>query len=131
MLLITEFYIVFTISYFHCLFMFTNTEFSLEEMIEINYESVNSEAITRYTSKILIFRTVSLWCNSFHHPWLSSLKSWQIQGLYPLLNISLIDHSCKIHWSDVYCFTVIFSCQEPWKSKILPHNLLTNKIAID
>lgn len=68
MLLITEFYIAFTISILSLLFMFTNTEFSLEEIIEINYESVNSEAITRYTSKILIFRTVSLRCNSFHHP---------------------------------------------------------------
>lgn len=51
-------------------------------MIEMNYGSLNSEAVTCIPLKLFIFQTGSLWCKSFHwffhYPWVSSVERWQI-----------------------------------------------------
>lgn len=82
-------------------------------MIEMNYGSLNSEAVTCIPLKLFIFQTGSLWCKSFH--WFSIIPGfpvWNV-GRYLLpLTQHVINHVCKIHGRDRYCFTSIFSYRE-------------------
>ena len=79
-------------------------------MAEMNLESLHSEEITCIPLRVFIFQAGPFWRKCFRDPWFSALKHWQTLGL--LLSISLIDHICKVHCGDRYCFTSISSSQE-------------------